>query len=131
MRTRYVYAVETVNLSGMSSGLSMPQTFLVTGPRMVDVPLKLFGNFTKKDNETLLAWETGRVPDYGPWHYSIYRKGPGDSDFRFLLSAKSTDSQFSDYLLRPGQEAEYYIVVQYADGRRSQRSNVVKINFEL
>lgn len=131
MRTRYVYAVETVNLSGMSSGLSMPQTFLVTGPRMVNVPLKLFGNFTKKDNETLLVWETDRVPDYGPWNYSIYRKGPGDGDFRFLLSAKSTDSQFSDYLLRPGQEAEYYIVVQYADGRRSQRSNVVKINFEL
>ena len=131
VRTRYVYAVETVNLSGMSSGLSMPQTFLVTGPRLVDVPLKLFGNFTKKDNETLLAWETGRVPDYGPWHYSIYRKGSGDSDFRFFLSAKSTDSQFSDYLLRPGQEAEYYIVVQYADGRRSQRSNVVKVNFEL
>lgn len=127
MRTRYVYAVETSNLSGKTSVMSMPQTFLFTGPRQVNVPLKLFGNFTRNNNETVLVWETGQTQDFGPWSYCIYRKGAGDSDFKYLLSAKSTDSQFSDFLLRPGQEAEYYIMVQYADGRHSQRSNVVKV----
>ena len=127
MRKRYVYAVETVNLSGVTSGLSQTQAILFSGTRQVTVPLKLFADYIKKDNETRLAWEVGNVPDFGPWYYSIYRKGTGDKDFKFLLAAKPEETQFTDNLLRPGQEAEYYIVVQYDDGHRSKHSNVVKV----
>ena len=92
------------------------------------MPLKLYGSYNKEQHETRLAWETGSVPDYGSWYYSIYRKGAGDRDFQFLLAAKSSETTFTDKLLQPGEQAEYYILVVYDDGRRSQRSNVVQVS---
>ncbi len=128
MKTRYVYAVETYNLTGVTSGLSMPQTFLFTGPRIVSVSLKLQADYNKRDHETKLAWETGRVPDYNcGWYYCVYRKGPDDPDFKFLLATKSDEPQFNDFLNLPGTTAQYYVMVQYDDGRRSKPSNVVTI----
>jgi hypothetical protein len=127
MRKRYIYAVETTNLSGVTSGLSQTQSLLFTGPRIVNIPLKVLGDYRKDKKETCLVWETGKVPDYGPWYYCVYRKGADDKDFKFLLAVKSDEQQFTDYLLQPGQEAEYYMMIQYDDGRRSQRSNVVKV----
>ena len=47
--------------------------------------------------------------------------------FKFLMSAESTDRSFSDYLLRPGQSAEYYIQIQFEDGRSTKPSNTVKV----
>jgi hypothetical protein len=131
--------METQNASGVSSGMSLPQTFLFTGPRIVDIKLTLAGTFHSKDpnatnasnaktNVTHLAWDCGKVPDYGPYYFCIYRKGPDDDSFKFLLSAKSTDREFQDYLIRPGQTAQYYITVQYDDGRRSRPSNTVTVS---
>ena len=127
MRTRYVYAVETYNLTGVTSGLSLPQTFLFTGPRIVDIKLKLEGVYEKKTRDVRLAWETGRVPDYGPWYYCVYRKGPDDRDFKFMLATKSDEPLYNDFNTRPGESAQYYVTVQYDDGRRSKPSNTVTI----
>ena len=127
MRKRYVYAVETFNLTGVTSGLSLTQTFLFGGPRIIDISLKLVGDYMGKDNETRLAWETGKVPDYGEWHYCVYRKGPQDSDFQFLMATRPDEPMFNDYLIRPGETAEYYVMIQYDDGRRSKPSNIVKV----
>ena len=127
MRKRYVYAVETFNLTGVTSGLSLTQTFLFRGPRIIDISLKLVGDYMGKDNETRLAWETGKVPDYGEWHYCVYRKGPQDSDFQFLMATRPDEPMFNDYLIRPGETAEYYVMIQYDDGRRSKPSNIVKV----
>ena len=128
MRTRYVYAVETYNLTGVTSGLSLPQTFLFTGPRIVDIKLKLEGVYEKKTREARLAWETGKVPDYGPWYYCVYRKGPDDRDFKFMLATKSDEPLYNDFNTRPGETAQYYVTVQYDDGRRSKPSNTVTIS---
>jgi hypothetical protein len=130
MRTRYVYAVETRNLTGVTSGLSMPQTFLFTGPRIVDISLKLLGSYDSKSRETRLAWDTGRVPDYGPWYYCVYRKGQGDDRFQFLLATKPDDPQWADALTREGESAAYYVTVQYEDGRHSRPSNTVTVKAE-
>lgn len=127
MRTRYVYAMETVNLTGVTSGLSQVQTFLFTGPRIVNISLKAIGDYTKQNKETSIVWETGTVPDYGPWYYCVFRKGPGDEDFKFFISAQKDEPKHTDYLLRPGETAEYYVTIRYEDGRRSQPSNIVKI----
>lgn len=127
MVRRYIYAVETFNLSGVTSGLSRTQTFLFTGPRIVDVKLKLEGVYEKKTREVRLAWETGRVPDYGPWYYCVYRKGPDDRDFKFMLATKSDEPLYNDFNTRPGETAQYYVTVQYDDGRRSKPSNTVTI----
>ena len=128
MRRRYVYAVETYNLTGVTSGLSLTQTFLFRGPRIIDIKLSLSGQYTGKDNETRLAWETGKVPDYGEWHYCVYRKGAGDDDFKFLMATKPDEPLFNDFLIRPGESAEYYVMIQYDEGRRSKPSNIVKVS---
>ncbi len=128
MRQRYVYAMETFNLTGVTSGLSQVQTFLFRGPRILDIPLKLSSGYDAEKHESKLAWETGKVPDYRcEWYYCVYRKGPDDKDFQFMLSTKNDDPAYNDFLLRKGQKAEYYVTVQYEDGRRSRPSNVVTI----
>ena len=127
MHVRYVYAMETVNLTGVTSGLSQVQAFLFTGPRIVNISLKAFGAYRKENHETSVVWETDNVPDYGPYYYCVFRKGPGDEDFRFFISVKKDDLKHTDYLLKPGETAEYYVTVRYEDGRRSNPSNIVKV----
>ena len=127
MKHRYIYGIETRNFTGVTSGLSQTQTFLFTGPRIVDIKLQLSGNFEKKNRETRLAWETGKVPDYGPWYYCVYRKGPDDRDFQFMLATKSDEPLYNDFVTQPGETAEYYVMVQYDDGHRSKPSNIVSI----
>lgn len=56
---RWVYAFETVNLTGVTSGLSMPQTFLFTGPALLPVDIRLTASF--ENGRTRLAWETGTM----------------------------------------------------------------------
>ncbi len=43
------------------------------------------------------------------------------------MSAAPDERMFNDYLLRPGESAEYYITIQFADGRESKPSNIVKV----
>lgn len=124
---RYYYAVETLSLMGSSSGLSMQQSILFNGPRVIDVPIKLYGDYNQRTGESHLAWETGKTPADAPFHYCVYRKGPTDDDFKFLLSAKSDTPSFADRLTRPGETAEYYVSIRFKDGRGSTPSNTVKI----
>ena len=129
MRDRYVYAMETQNLSGVTSGFSQVQTFHFKGPRIIDIKLRLSAFYNADKHETRLAWETGRVPDYGSdWYYCVFRKGPDDREFQFMLSSSNDDPAYNDFLLRPGQKAEYYVTVQYEDGRRSKPSNIVTVS---
>ena len=130
MRRRYVYAVETYNMTGVTSGLSQTQTFLFRGPRIIDIKINLSGDCTGKDNETCLAWETGKVPDYGEWHYCVYRKGPEDEDFKFLMATKPDEPMFNDYLIRPGETAQYYVTIMYDEGRRSKPSNIITVKMK-
>jgi hypothetical protein len=128
MKERYVYAMETYNLTGVTSGLSQTQTFLFRGPLIIDVKLKVVSSYDPEKHETRLAWETGKVPDYGcDWYYCVFRKGVDDDDFKFMLSTKNDDPAYNDFLLRENQKAEYYVTVQYEDGRRSRPSNTVTV----
>ncbi len=124
---RYYYAIETINMMGSSSGLSMQQSFLFNGPRVLDIPIKLYGDYDKQKGECHLAWETGSTPANAPFHYCVYRKGPRDDDFKFLISTKSETPSHVDRLTRPGETAEYYISIRFKDGRGSNSSNTVKI----
>lgn len=128
MKERYIYAMETYNLTGVTSGLSQLQTFLFRGPRIISIPLKLMATYDSEKKETKLAWETGKVPDYGcDWYYCVFRKGSDDTDFKFILSAKNDEPTYNDFLMRNDKKAEYYVTVQYEDGRRSRPSNVVTV----
>ena len=124
---RYYYAVETISHMGASSGLSMQQSFLFRGPLVLDIPIKLHGDYDVKNGENRLAWETAPVTEKGEWYYCVFRKGPKDEDFKFLLSSEASKPSFADRLSRPGETAEYYVSIRFRDGRSSQPSNIVSI----
>ena len=128
-KSHWVYAVESFNYSNVSSGLSLQFVVDFNGEKVFQWPMKLLGSFDAKNNETRLAWElpNGKPPYDGDWYFCIYRQGPDDKSPQFLLSAEPGDRSFSDYLLRPGQQARYYIMIQYADGRQSQPSEVITV----
>lgn len=128
MDREYEYAIISYNCSDIPSEISMTYSALFTGPKYIKIPIKLYGDYKKEGNTTTIVWEVDNIPDYGPYYFSIYRKGPDDDDFKFLISTKPEDRSFQDVLLRPGQKAEYRIHVQYKDGRRSYFSNVATVN---
>lgn len=124
----WCYAIETFNYSEYSSGLSLQYQTLYRGQQYFDCQLKLLGSYEAKDGETHLAWEMGKQPPYeGDWYYCLYRKGPKDSEPKFFMTVDKTELDHVDYVLRPGEEAQYYMYVSFADGRRSAPSNTVTI----
>ena len=124
---RYYYAVETLSRMGISSGISLQQSFLFRGPQILDIDLKLHSAFDSHSGETRLTWETGGVPTDADFYYVIYRKGPADKDFKFITSAKRDEPLYSDGLLQPGEQADYYVKIRFRDGRVSTPSNTVTV----
>jgi hypothetical protein len=124
----WCYAVESFNYSDVSSGLSLQYMTLYRGQLHFDCQLKLYGSYDAKNGSTRLAWELGKQPPFGNgWYFCIYRKGADDPEPRFFMSAESNERDHTDYVLKPGEEAQYYIYVTYPDGRRSTLSNTVTV----
>lgn len=129
-RERYEYAMESVTNAGISSGLSLIYSARFEGKIKFECNLKLYGVYVPKEGKTRLAWELDQEPPYkGDWYFCIYRKGMYDKRHKFLMSAKPIERSFEDFLLRQGESAEYYIMIQYADGRESQISNIVTVTY--
>lgn len=124
----YVYAIESFNYSDISSGLSLQYITRYTGDLVFSADIKLHGRYDSEKNMTRLAWESTKLPAGKDWFFCIWRKGPEDDRFKFLLSADPDEREFTDYLLNAGETAEYYIQIQMEDGRESEPSNVVSIN---
>lgn len=124
---RYLYAMETYNLSGCSSGLSKLYPFYFEGSSLVDVPIRLSGAYNARTHETRIAWELTKKPEESGYYYCIYRKGPGDERFEFLISAQADELSNTDFLLKPGETADYYVQIHYNDGRDSRRSNIISV----
>lgn len=130
-RTRYYYAVETFNETGVSSGLSMQTSFLHKGPKVFDIPIKLFGNFDEKKNEVRLAWDReGEIPIDVPYRYVIARREVDDY-FRDYTSVDSDERTYIDHRVLAGEKAEYYVYIMFDDGRISTSSNTVKVTNTL
>ena len=127
-RKKYEYVMESVSFAGISSGHSLVLSVKFAGPNVFDWPIKLSGAYHEKNHETRLAWEMNdKLPYEGDWYFCVYRKGKKDDRHKFLMSVKSTERSFSDYLLRPGETAEYYILIQFEDGRSTKPSNIIKV----
>jgi len=127
LQKEWIYAVESFNYFGISSGLSLQYHALFRGKLFFDCKLQLLGSY--KNDETRLVWEMGQKPPYeGDWYYSIYRQGPDDESPQFLMTAEQDAVEHTDHLLKPGQQATYYIYVCYPDGRRSKLSNMVTVS---
>lgn len=126
-REEYVYAIESFNYSGISSGLSLQYITRFTGDAVFDTPITLYGAYEEDKHKTRLAWEVNQLPEGKDWYFCVWRQGPDDERFQFLLSAEPGERDFTDYLLRPGQTAHYYVQIQMEDGRESRPSNIVTI----
>ena len=126
-REEYVYAIESFNYSGISSGLSLQYITRFTGDAVFDTPITLYGGYEEDKHMTRLAWEVNQLPEGKDWYFCVWRQGPDDERFQFLLSADPDERDFTDYLLRPGQTAHYYVQIQMEDGRESRPSNIVTI----
>ncbi len=123
---RYYYFIESFNSSPYSSK-SLAISWLHQGPKVLTVGIELAGDYIDKEKLTRLVWNAGKLPFDAPYYYCIYRKGPGDEKFRFMVSQPSDQTEYTDQLLRKGEEAEYYVMIQWRDGRQSTASNVVKV----
>jgi hypothetical protein len=95
------------------------------GPRVLNIPIELTGSY---DDGVRLTWfiPEDKLPG-GEWHFCIYSKGPEDKDFKYYMSAAQADQRYTEHTLEKGQTAEYYIELQFEDGRHSQSSNTVRV----
>lgn len=129
VKEQWVYAIESFNYSDVSSGLSLQYMVRFDGELLFSWPVRLHGDYVAEQGETHLAWEMEANPPYsGEWYFCIYRQGPDDERPQFLLSAQPEERSFEDRLLQPGEQAHYYIMIQYADGRASEPSNTVTVS---
>ena len=123
---RYYYYVESFNSSPFTSK-SLAVSWLHAGPKVYKVGIELAGDFDEKENQTRLVWDKNKLPFDAPYYYCIYRKGPGDEKFKFVVSVASDVQEYTDKLLGKGEQAEYYVMIQWRDGRQSTPSNTVSV----
>lgn len=129
MTKRYYYAIETINRSGLSSGMSFATSFLFKGEVVLPIKIKLFGNFNEETKKAQLAWEIKGLTEAvaKDAYLVIYRKRPHDEFFRHLKSVSVYDIQTTDNGLRPGEEAQYEMRLRTNEGRFSPYSNRVQV----
>ena len=127
-RSRYEYAMESFSYAGISSGLSLVYSTRFEGERVFEWPIKLVGVYDEKNKKTKIAWETNKnLPYKGEWYFCVYRKGPKDKRHKFLMSVDAKELMFQDYLLSPGESAEYFVRIRYKDGRSTTDSNIIVV----
>jgi len=126
---RYVYAVEAINRTGITSGLSREHAYRHRGSSVIPVHYTLSGRYRQDDRAAVLAWTVSGLDvaylSLEPY-LCIYRRLPGDQ-FRFLTSVTVSDTYYKDYSLEAGQEADYQVRLRLGDHRFSPLSNQVHI----
>lgn len=123
---RYYYYVESFNSSPYTSK-SLAVSWFHKGPKVWEVPIELVGDYMEKENRTRLVWQPGKLPFDAPYYWCIYRKGQGDDKFQFVISQPAKETEYVDKMLQEGEQAEYYVMIQWRDGRQSTISNVIKV----
>ncbi len=123
----YEYAVQTVSLWGLTSGLTPVLTARLSNSNFVDFKLTLEGTYNAADNTTKIAWEAGNLPTDAPFFYCIWRKGPHDDGFGYITDAPSSEHFYTDHNLEPGQSAQFRVSVRFRDGRQGPTSNIITV----
>ena len=127
-KKRYQYAVESFNTSHISSGLSLIYSAKRRTPINIDCKIELAGDYMKRGEKTRLAWTLTEFKEKEVAHYyCIYRMGPGEDTYHNVTTTKQDVTEYEDVLLRPGEQAQYYVKLRTKDGRESQPSNVVTV----
>ena len=125
---RYYYWMESTNASPFI-GRSLAVSWRHTGPRVFDLNLHLSGHYVEGDQSVLLEWTCSeqRLPG-GDWYWAVFRRGPGEKNFRYYMSVPKEERSYVEHTLKSGQEASYYVRLQFGDGRRSTDSDSVSVS---
>ena len=125
---RYYYAIEAINMTGVSTGLSMQTCYLFQGQRIFDVPIKLDAQWREDKGRVFIAWEAPEeLPIVAPYHFVLSRQLEGEDFFRAYRSINSDQNSFEDKRLKPGESTVYRLEILFEDGRRTTPSNEVKV----
>ena len=125
---RYYYMVESHNSTPYISN-SLAVSWLHNGPRILNIPIKAAGAWIEHEGLVRLTWDAqvGNAFAGQEYYYCVFRKLPGDKRFQYVVNVAKDEMEYTDRKLSKGQEAEYYVVLRFKDGRESQPSNVVKV----
>ncbi len=123
---RYYYYMESFNSSPYTSN-SLAVSWLHRGPKVYEVKIDLAGDYMKKSDQVKLAWSVDKLPFDAPYYYCVYRKRANENGFVYQMSVQPEDMTYLDGQLKDGEEAEYYLMIQWKDGRQSTPSNTVKV----
>lgn len=125
---RYYYAIEAINTTGVSNGLSMQVCYLFQGQTVFDVPIKLEAAWRPDLKQVIITWNLEKeLPVIAPHHFVLSRKLEGEDFFRAYRSIEEDQTSFSDKRMKPGETTTYRLEVLYEDGRRTIPSNEVYI----
>ncbi len=124
---RFEYAVETVSLWDISSGLTPALSAKLKTDVVVDGGVKLLGRYDASSKNVRLAWEVSGMPEGVPYYFCLYRKAPGDKSYKYITDVPQEKHYYVDPSLMPGQTAEYYISVRFEDRRQGPKSNAIAI----
>lgn len=126
-KERYFYWMTSTNASPFVSQ-SLAVSWKHQGPRMFDIDIMLQGHYSEDEHVCTLAWDVDRssLPE-GDWYWAVFRRGPDAKGFTYYMSVDKETNYYEEYTLEPGQKADYYVRLQFGDGRRSQNSNTVSV----
>ena len=124
---RYEYAVETMSFWDISSGLTPVFSAKLKYDAVIDVPIKLLGTYRESDKAVRLAWEIDKSTQQAPYYVCLYRKSGDSSRFRYLTDIPSERSYYVDYGVTPGETVEYYVKLQFRDGRETLDSETLTV----
>lgn len=124
---RYYYWMESTNASPFISR-SLAVSWRHTGPRIFDVSIELKGSYREDTEMVLLDWsyDEKALPE-GDWYWAVFRRGPGEDGFRYYMAVDKGDHVYTEHALKAGEEADYYVRLQFEDGRRSLDSKPVHV----
>ena len=125
-RQRYFYYMESFNSSPYTSS-SLAVSWLHRGPKVYDVKIDLAGDYMKTSDQVKLAWTVDKLPFDAPYYYCVYRKRANEDSFVYQMSVQPEDQTYLDGQLKNDEEAEYYLMIQWKDGRQSTPSNTIKV----
>ena len=129
-RQRYFYYMESFNSSPFTSS-SLAVSWLHQGPKVYSVKIDLAGDYMKTDDQVKLAWSVEKLPFDAPYYYCVYRKRAGENGFVYQMSVQPEEPTYVDGQLNAGEEAEYYVMIQWEDGRQSTASQRVRVRKSL
>lgn len=125
---RYYYFAKSINASPFTTS-SMDVSWRHRGPRVLKVKIELSGMYDPEEDGARLGFfiaDESTLPE-GDWYFAVYRKGPKDEKLQYYMSVDKSERTWVERTLLPGETAEYYVELQFEDGRHSPSSNTVSV----